>query len=590
MLGTSRGPVLREIDRLFQNGTLSGLGDDELLQRFLGRRDGSAFEALVTVHGPMVLGICRRMLHDPRDVEDAFQATFLVLVRKAPVIRDRNLLSSWLYGVAYRVANRARLQTIQRRSREIGVDRLDAFAGGLPADFADIGSVLDQELNRLPRKYRDPLVLCYLEGCTHDQAAEQLRCPVGTVRSRMARGRDLLKRRLTRRGCMPVGGMLCGGASLPFGLGIESVPSALLSSTVRSALQTASFRAAGAATASAPILTLTQGVLTTMKLSQMTWIAVAMLATSVSATGVIAVALARAQSADRVTGQQPSSVTSSDSIGTTTAQISGAPSQSAPEAFDARLKALESKIDALLSRFPTTTSSSQPAGPTSSRTTSTTATSYDPLRPYEATITGTRPAGSTTTGRFTERGRVTGASRHELDLAANTPATVGMVRELETQLKLALEAFDRTEVLFQRGNASRGEREQTRGKVLLALAVLEGLDDDLADELEQLRLDMKKKTAELHQTEAQKEVAESVVGRNRRLNERKPGTLSDYDVAKAAAELRIAEAQIDVKRAELEGVSLQASRLARRRERIAQAIRLSARAQAEAGPTAPRAK
>jgi hypothetical protein len=101
------------------------------------------------------------MLRDPRDVEDAFQATFLVLVRKAPTIRERGLLSSWLYGVAYRVANRARAEAIQRQVREIGVERLDAHAAAIPAEVAEIGPVLDQELSRLPAKYREPLVLCY---------------------------------------------------------------------------------------------------------------------------------------------------------------------------------------------------------------------------------------------------------------------------------------------------------------------------------------------------------------------------------------------------------------------------------------------
>ena len=108
MSPAGRGIVFRQIDRLFGEGTLTGLGDGPLLERYLTRRDEDAFEALVDRHGPMVLGLCRRMLRDPGDIEDAFQATFLVLARKAPTIRDRDLLSNWLYGVAYRVARRAR--------------------------------------------------------------------------------------------------------------------------------------------------------------------------------------------------------------------------------------------------------------------------------------------------------------------------------------------------------------------------------------------------------------------------------------------------------------------------------------------------
>ena len=110
MASVNRGVVFQQIDRLYRDGTLSGLGDGQLLERYLTRGDEAAFEALVNLHGPMVLGLCRRVLRDPRDIEDAFQATFLILVRKAPTIRDRGLLSNWLYGVAYRVARRARTQ------------------------------------------------------------------------------------------------------------------------------------------------------------------------------------------------------------------------------------------------------------------------------------------------------------------------------------------------------------------------------------------------------------------------------------------------------------------------------------------------
>src|SRR6266404_5186733 len=117
MSSTDRGMVLQQLDRLFRDGTLAGLGDGQLLERYRTRRDEAAFLALVELHGPMVLGLCRRFLRDPRDIEDAFQATFLVLVRKAPAIHDGGLLSSWLYGVAYRVATRARTNTLRRRDR-----------------------------------------------------------------------------------------------------------------------------------------------------------------------------------------------------------------------------------------------------------------------------------------------------------------------------------------------------------------------------------------------------------------------------------------------------------------------------------------
>src|SRR5260370_9997425 len=121
MAFANRGVIFQQIDRLYQEGTLAGLGDGQLLERYLTRRDEAAFEALVNLHGPMVLGLCRRMLRDPRDIEDAFQATFLVLVRKAPELRDRDLVANWLYGVAYRVAVRARANLLRRQSREVAL-------------------------------------------------------------------------------------------------------------------------------------------------------------------------------------------------------------------------------------------------------------------------------------------------------------------------------------------------------------------------------------------------------------------------------------------------------------------------------------
>jgi RNA polymerase sigma factor (sigma-70 family) len=515
------------------------------------------------------------MLRDPRDVEDAFQATFLVLVRKAPAIRERRLLSSWLYGVAYRVATRARAQAIQRQIREIGVERLDDHAAGRPAELTEVGPVLDQELSRLPAKYREPLVLCYLEGRTHNQAAGHLRCPVGTVRSRMARGRDLLKRRLTRRGYAPVAAILGGDASLPPRLVVESVPGTLLSTTVRSVLGNATLRGVQTGAVGAPILTLTQGVLTTMKLGQLTWIGLATLATSLSAGGVIAVALARGQTAGSVTAREPYSEKTAESAGGAQSQSLGARPQSVSEAFDVRLRALESKIDTLLSRSSTTAST---GGTTGSRS-STIASTNDSPRPAAAAATGTAASGSATTAVSSEPIRP--SARTDIEWASNTPATVGTVRELETQLKLALQAFDRSNTLYQRRVVSQEDLEQTRGKVLLAAAVLQGLDDDLADELDRLRLEMKKKIAELHQSQAQRDVAAVVVARNTRLNERKPGVVSQEDVAKADAELKVAEAQIEAKRAEVELISLQAARSNRRRDRIAQAIKLSARATSE---------
>ncbi len=587
MISVRRGQVLRELDRLFHHGTLSSLGDDELLERFLDRSDANAFEALVSLHGPMVLGICRRMLRDPRDVEDAFQATFLVLVRKAATIRERTLLTNWLYGVAYRVAHRARAKAIRRQVREIGVEELERHAAAKPADLPDIGPVLDQELSRLPAKYREPLVLCYLEGRTHDQAAEQLRCPVGTVRSRMARGRDLLKRRLTRRGCAPVAAFLGGAPLLPSPLAIESVPAPLLSATIRSALYHATSPGALAVAVTAPISTLTQGVLITMKLGQLAWIGLAMLATSLSAGGVIAVAFARAQSAGSAAVIEPAAETSVEAGGGAQSQSASAGPQTTSEGFDARLRALENKIDTLLSRSTPTRLHEQIATQGSTTTSTSVATQDDPVRPASTASAGVASSSATTSTTSSEPILPRATASNTLESSTNSPATVGTVRELEIQLALALESFKQTNTLHKRGLVSQGELEKARGNVLLAAAALEGLGDDLADELDRLRVEMKKKMAELHQAQAQRDVAASVVGRNTRLNQRKPGTVSEFDVAKADAELRIAEAQIEARRAEVELVSLQAVRSTRRRDRVQQAIRLSASTTAEVNAILP---
>ena len=188
------------MDRVFNQGTVTGLDDDKLLKRFVVERDEVAFAALVARHGPMVLGVCRRILHDEHDVEDAFQATFLVLVSRAKAIRDGDLLGHWIYGVAHRVAVRARANAARRYVHE---QNLTAARAGVEPPSRDgerreLRAVLDDELARLPEPLRAPLVLCHLEGLTHDEAARRLRWPVGTVRSRLARARDKLRRRLSR--------------------------------------------------------------------------------------------------------------------------------------------------------------------------------------------------------------------------------------------------------------------------------------------------------------------------------------------------------------------------------------------------------
>ncbi len=198
MANATAQPITDHMQALFIVGTCAGLTDGQLLERFMAGRDEAgelAFEALVRRHGPMVMRVCKSALHDPQDVHDAFQAVFLVLATRANGIRDRQSVGSWLYGVAVRVSARARIAAIRRQIRDrrtIGAGQ--ALAAVIPAPHAisaveqrDQAGVVHQELNRLPEKYRAPVVLCYLEGLTHDEAAARLRWPVGTVRSRLAR-------------------------------------------------------------------------------------------------------------------------------------------------------------------------------------------------------------------------------------------------------------------------------------------------------------------------------------------------------------------------------------------------------------------
>ncbi len=196
--GLTAGAALH-VARVFRDGTLVGLSDRHILDRFVACHDEMAFEAILMRHGPMVRNVCRQILFDPHDVDDAVQAVFLVLVRKARFIRVEHSLGPWLYSVAGRVAARARANRRKRRERESlpGVLPQPSYC---PAGDACEMLVVHEELSRLPERLRAPLVLCYLEGLTHDLAASQLDCPVGTVRSRLARGRSVLHRRITRRG------------------------------------------------------------------------------------------------------------------------------------------------------------------------------------------------------------------------------------------------------------------------------------------------------------------------------------------------------------------------------------------------------
>src|SRR5262249_39563754 len=222
-----------------------GMTDGELLARFLGSRDDSALAALVRRHAPMVWGVCCRLLHNRHDVEDAFQATFLVLVRKAADV-PRHTVANWLYGVARQTAVRLRATAAKRGQRETQVVTMPEPTVTEVRD-ADLHSVLDEELSRLPDHYRGVIALCDLEGNTRKEAARQLGIAVGTVASRLARARALLAKRLTRRGVGFSGRSVA--AALSAGSASASAPPALVASTIKAASLLAARRAAGVAPA-----------------------------------------------------------------------------------------------------------------------------------------------------------------------------------------------------------------------------------------------------------------------------------------------------------------------------------------------------
>jgi RNA polymerase sigma factor (sigma-70 family) len=266
MATTALGTLLHSLRRSSLCQDKAILTDDELLESFIARRDGAAFEALVRQHGPMVLGVCRRVLRNEADAEDAFQATFLVLVRKAASIRPRAMVGNWLYGVAQSTALKARAMSVKRLAKE-----REAVAWTEPKDAAEtrerLHALLDQELKTLPDRYRAAIVLCDLEGKSIKEAARQLGCPPGTVGTRLARGRSLLARRLSRHG--PVLSSAGIAAAVPQNARGASVPPMLMSSTVKAALPFAGSPAAAADAVPAQVLSLTDGVLTSMLLTKL---------------------------------------------------------------------------------------------------------------------------------------------------------------------------------------------------------------------------------------------------------------------------------------------------------------------------------
>ena len=210
----------------------AGETDRQLLDQFVQGQDSGAFQSLVLRHGAAVNRVCRGVLNDPHEAEDVFQATFLVLARRAPEIRDPDALEGWLKGVARRIAVRARRRAAKRRETEktrAEMSRESPAYSSADGTF-DLREIVGNEVNRLPDDYRRPIVLCYLDGLTHQEAARRLEWPLGTVKIRLTRGRQMLKERLDRRGVALGAGLL---TLLPHGQAAPVVSPALVDTTVR---------------------------------------------------------------------------------------------------------------------------------------------------------------------------------------------------------------------------------------------------------------------------------------------------------------------------------------------------------------------
>ncbi len=285
--------ILDPLRRLITRQTGSSLPDAQLLENFVARRDEASFEVLVWRHGAMVLALCKRVLRDTHEAEDAFQATFLVFARKAGSIAQGEAVACWLYKVAYRIAIRLRTASANRPTATELADELPAPDMPDDAEWRDLRPLLDDEIAKLPEKYRAPFVLCYLEGRTNEEAAVQLGCPKGTVLSRLSRGREWLRDRLARRGVTLTAVVFA--FTLTRNAASAALPSALVPVTTNAAIP---FAAGKAATELVPanVATLVEGVLRAMTFTYLKTAAVALLSLVVLGSGITWAAFGTANS------------------------------------------------------------------------------------------------------------------------------------------------------------------------------------------------------------------------------------------------------------------------------------------------------
>jgi RNA polymerase sigma factor (sigma-70 family) len=300
MAKTASSPILQLIRRACHDPQAKDLPDPELLRHFLGERDEQALEALLRRHGPMVLDVCRGVLGNEADAEDAFQATWLILARKAGSIRRAASLASWLHGVAYRTALRARANAARRHKHEARAPQRRSTTDPDDLTWREVRHAVHEELARLPARHRAALVLCYLQGKTQDEAALQLGLPKGALKGHLERGRALLRARLLRRGLGP-GAVLVAGA-WPAATTACLSP-ALLVATVRAATAVAAGSAA-ASVVSSDVARLSEGMVRAMFLKKIKIAAILLLVIAGSGAGLALAGREPAPSEARVIVEQ----------------------------------------------------------------------------------------------------------------------------------------------------------------------------------------------------------------------------------------------------------------------------------------------
>ena len=316
MASVQSAAVLESPPGLPRADALPGMNDGQLLARFSAGRDELAeiaFAVLVRRHGPLVLRVCRQILGDPHIAEDAFQATFLILARRAGSIRRPELLGNWLHGVALRTAREARMRDVRRRDHEAAVahhqvahliDRTER--PDLPLVSREEFEAVHEEVARLPERYRAAVVLCELEGLTYEEAARRLRCPVATVGARLRRARERLRDALTRRGLAPTASLLC--ALLDADLDPANASPFLIDSTVSAAMGFVASNATTGGLASVTVISLSEAVLKTMALARLKACLSVMITVGVTMTACW-IALERHTKEAAVSARQPHEVT-----------------------------------------------------------------------------------------------------------------------------------------------------------------------------------------------------------------------------------------------------------------------------------------